>query len=425
MKKTTDLKILVPEEVRSIMERLTDAGYEAYCVGGCVRDSLLGRAPEDWDITTSALPEQVKSLFSNTVDTGIQHGTVMIIRKGVGYEVTTYRIDGEYKDGRHPEQVTFTRSLEEDLKRRDFTINAFAYNDESGLADLFGGLDDLEANVIRAVGDPDQRFTEDALRIMRAIRFSAQLGFEVEKKTYEAIGRHAENLAWVSMERIRVEFEKTLTSKNPGKVKEFFCLGMGEYILPGYAGRCSNFDEEIALYYSGLEKEERRYLLLADLLRNLSAEEAKDVLRKMKYDNKTVYTVSKILQYLPARCVADRVSIKQALNEEGEEIFFLTLQMREAVARAEMEDGLCRCQDSVTLETFALVREMAKEIITKNEPYTIAQLAVTGNDLIGAGITRGEEIGDTLQQLLEEVIRDPEMNTKETLIGMIRKQQEG
>ena len=148
MNKTNDLTIKVPEEVRSIMERLTEAGYEAYCVGGCVRDSLLGRAPEDWDITTSALPEQMKSLFSNTVDTGIQHGTVMIVRKGTGYEVTTYRIDGEYKDGRHPEQVTFTRSLEEDLKRRDFTINAFAYNKKTGLVDLFGGLDDLEAKVL-------------------------------------------------------------------------------------------------------------------------------------------------------------------------------------------------------------------------------------------------------------------------------------
>lgn len=409
MNKTNDLKIKVPEEVRAIMERLTEAGYEAYCVGGCVRDSLLGRAPEDWDITTSALPEQVKSLFSNTVDTGIQHGTVMIIRKGVGYEVTTYRIDGEYKDGRHPENVTFTRSLEEDLKRRDFTINAFAYNDEAGLVDLFGGMEDLYAKVIRAVGNPDQRFNEDALRIMRAIRFSAQLGFEVEKTTYEAIARHAANLAQVSMERIRVEFEKTLMSAGSGKVKEFFWLGMGEFILPGYAGRCSNFDEEIALYFSGLGKEARRYLLLADLLRNLSAEEARDALRKMKYDNKTVHTVSKILQHLHTSCVADRIRIKQALKEEGEEIFFLTLQMQEAAA----------------LEQFTLVREMAKEIIAKNEPYTIAQLAVTGNDLIEAGITRGEEIGDTLQQLLEEVIRDPEKNTKETLIGMIRKQQEG
>lgn len=390
------------------MDRLTEAGYEAYCVGGCVRDSLLGRAPEDWDITTSALPEQVKSLFSNTVDTGIQHGTVMIVRKGIGYEVTTYRVDGEYKDGRHPEQVTFTRSLEEDLKRRDFTINAFAYNEETGLVDLFNGLDDLDAKVIKAVGDPNRRFEEDALRIMRAIRFSAQLGFTVEESTYQAIKSHADRLAQVSMERIRVEFEKTLTSRNCGKVKEFFKLGMGEYILPGYAERCEDLDEEIAASYLDLPQEDRRYLLLADLLRNLSAGEAKDALRKMKYDNKTVTSVSKILQYQEVHCKADRVSIKQALNEEGEKIFFLTLQMQEAAAK----------------ETYSSIREMAKEILERKEPFTIAQLAVTGNDLMKEGIGEGAAIGETLQKLLDLVIREPEKNTKEDLICMVRGWQE-
>ena len=390
------------------MDRLTEAGYEAYCVGGCVRDSLLGRAPEDWDITTSALPEQVKSLFSNTVDTGIQHGTVMIVRKGIGYEVTTYRVDGEYKDGRHPEQVTFTRSLEEDLKRRDFTINAFAYNEETGLVDLFNGLDDLDAKVIKAVGDPNRRFEEDALRIMRAIRFSAQLGFTVEENTYQAIKSHADRLAQVSMERIRVEFEKTLTSRNCGKVKEFFKLGMGEYILPGYAERCDDLDEEIAASYLDLPQEDRRYLLLADLLRNLSAGEAKDALRKMKYDNKTVTSVSKILQYQEVHCKADRVSIKQALNEEGEKIFFLTLQMQEAAAK----------------ETYSSIREMAKEILERKEPFTIAQLAVTGNDLMKEGIGEGAAIGETLQKLLDLVIREPEKNTKEDLICMVRGWQE-
>ena len=408
MNKTNDLTIKVPEEVRSIMERLTEAGYEAYCVGGCVRDSLLGRAPEDWDITTSALPEQVKSLFSNTVDTGIQHGTVMIVRKGTGYEVTTYRIDGEYKDGRHPEQVTFTRSLEEDLKRRDFTINAFAYNKKTGLVDLFGGLDDLEAKVIKAVGDPNKRFEEDALRIMRAIRFSAQLGFSVEEMTYDAISSHSDRLAQVSMDRIRVEFEKTLVSKNSGKVKEFFLLGMGNYILPGYAKRCEDFDEEIAASYSGLGAEERRYLLLADLLRHLSAQEAKDALRKMKYDNQTVTTVSKILQYQDTCCMADKVSIKRALNEQGKEIFFLALQMKEAVAK----------------ESFSAIREMAKEILDRQEPYTIGQLAVTGNDLKEEGISEGTKIGETLQRLLDRVILEPDKNTKEDLISMIREQQE-
>ena len=407
MNQILDLKIKVPEEVRAIMDTLTSAGYEAYCVGGCVRDSLLGRAPEDWDITTSALPEQVKSLFSNTVDTGIQHGTVMIVIKGVGYEVTTYRIDGKYLDGRHPEQVTFTRSLEEDLKRRDFTINAFAYNDESGIVDLFGGMDDLENQIVRAVGDPDARFTEDALRIMRAIRFAAQLDFEVEDETYAAIRRHADNLANVSMERIRVELEKTLMSQSCGRVNEFFQLGMGEYIVPGYADKCVSFDEEVAARLPKERKgDARRYLLLAILLKNLSDEEAKDALRAMKYDNKTKAAVAGILRYKDQILPADRIRVKQALNQMGKEIFFLTLDLQEAITRSSL----------------AMVRNMAEEILAKEEPYAISHLAVNGNDLIQAGIPEGMQMKEKLEALLDQVILDPEKNTKEQLMEALRRE---
>ena len=174
-----DIKIQIPEKAAQVLARLQEAGYEAYVVGGCVRDSLLRRDPQDWDITTSAAPEQVKALFRRTVDTGIQHGTVTVMMDREAFEVTTYRIDGEYEDGRHPREVTFTSNLEEDLKRRDFTINAMAYSDREGLVDLFGGVEDLKNGVIRCVGDPLDRFGEDALRILRAIRFSAQLGYEI------------------------------------------------------------------------------------------------------------------------------------------------------------------------------------------------------------------------------------------------------
>ena len=177
------VQIVIPEQVNSILESLQKAGYEAYVVGGCVRDALLGREPHDWDITTSALPTEVKNVFPRTVDTGLQHGTVTVLCGGTGYEVTTFRVDGVYEDGRHPKEVTFTPSLKEDLRRRDFTINAMAYNNASGLVDLFGGQQDLENGVVRAVGDPVQRFTEDALRIMRAIRFSAQLGYETAMRS--------------------------------------------------------------------------------------------------------------------------------------------------------------------------------------------------------------------------------------------------
>ena len=190
-------------------------GYEAYAVGGCVRDSILGRVPGDWDITTSALPMQVKGLFRRTVDTGIQHGTVTVMLGRNGYEVTTYRIDGKYEDSRHPESVEFTPKLEEDLKRRDFTINAMAYNDEHGIVDIFDGVGDLQRKIIRCVGDPLERFTEDALRIMRAVRFSAQLGFSIEEETRKALKVLAPNLKHVSAERIQVELVKLLMSPHP------------------------------------------------------------------------------------------------------------------------------------------------------------------------------------------------------------------
>ncbi|HCM91111.1 MAG TPA: CCA tRNA nucleotidyltransferase, partial [Lachnospiraceae bacterium] len=212
------MHITLPDKVRLIIQKLTDEGFEAYAVGGCVRDCLLGKKPNDWDITTSATPIQVKSLFRRTIDTGIQHGTVTIMLGNEGYEVTTYRIDGTYDDLRHPKDVTFTVSLEEDLKRRDFTINAMAYNYDSGLVDLFGGLDDLDKGIIRAVGDPYDRFSEDALRILRAVRFAAQLDYDIDKKTLEAVKSLAPNLTRISAERVRTELQKLLVSKHPERI---------------------------------------------------------------------------------------------------------------------------------------------------------------------------------------------------------------
>ena len=209
MKPLTDItdidhmfRIELPDYIKTIINALTAEGFEAYAVGGCVRDSFLGRSPDDWDVTTSALPAQVKSVFKRTVDTGIEHGTVTVLIGKNSSEVTTYRVDGDYEDFRHPKKVEFTASLEEDLKRRDFTINAMAYNDEKGLVDIFDGRGDLERKVIRAVGDPRERFNEDALRILRAIRFSAQLGFEIDEETRNAMSELAPNLRAVSAERI-------------------------------------------------------------------------------------------------------------------------------------------------------------------------------------------------------------------------------
>ena len=226
------MTIQLPEKVRYIIDILMEAGYDAYAVGGCVRDSILGRKPSDWDITTSALPEQVKGLFRRTVDTGIQHGTVTIMLEKEGFEVTTYRIDGEYEDSRHPKTVIFTPNLIEDLKRRDFTINAMAYNDKAGIVDAFEGMEDLQRKVIRCVGDAEARFGEDALRIMRAIRFSAQLGYEIEEETGKAIRKLAPTLQNISAERIQVELVKLITSDNPFWLKYAYDTGVTKVVLP-------------------------------------------------------------------------------------------------------------------------------------------------------------------------------------------------
>ena len=227
-------KITMPPAAARIIDKLQEAGHEAYIVGGCVRDCILGRVPGDWDITTSALPYEVKALFRRTIDTGIQHGTVTIMDGDEGYEVTTYRLDGTYEDGRHPTSVSFTRSLVEDLKRRDFTINAMAYNDTDGLVDEFDGIGDLQRGVIRCVGCARERFGEDALRIMRAVRFSAQLGFTIDKETLDAISELAPTLDKISKERIQIELNKLLLSKHPGYFRILYETGITKVIMPEF-----------------------------------------------------------------------------------------------------------------------------------------------------------------------------------------------
>ena len=226
MEKGKFMNLQITLKVKKILDVLETAGYEAYAVGGCVRDSLLGRTPDYWDITTQAAPEKVKELFARTVDTGLAHGTVTVLLSGEGFEVTTYRIDGEYEDGRHPKEVIFTASLKEDLKRRDFTINAMAYNPKTGIVDYFHGKEDLENKIIRCVGDPIERFTEDALRILRAVRFSAQLGFSIEEQTKKALRVIAPNLKLVSAERIQVELVKLLISPHPDFLRTAYQAGI-------------------------------------------------------------------------------------------------------------------------------------------------------------------------------------------------------
>ena len=244
----------IPAGALRIIEELNAAGFEAYIVGGCVRDLVLGRTPNDWDITTSALPMQVKSVFKRTVDTGIKHGTVTVLMRMSGrqesFEVTTYRIDGEYDDCRHPRQVEFTASLEEDLKRRDFTVNAMAYAPGKGIVDMHGGLEDLERRVIRCVGNATERFTEDALRMMRAIRFSAQFDADIEEETWNAILKLAPNIRFVSAERICVEMEKLLLSDHPYRFKMFYESTLTKYFLPEWEQTMTTTQENPHHMYS-------------------------------------------------------------------------------------------------------------------------------------------------------------------------------
>ena len=327
------MRLQLPAAVNMIIDVLQAHGYEGFAVGGCVRDSVLNRTPDDWDITTSATPYQVKELFSKTVDTGLQHGTVTVMVHGVGYEVTTYRIDGEYEDGRHPKEVQFTSNLTEDLKRRDFTINAMAYSKDRGLIDEFGGMNDLQRKIIRCVGDPWQRFGEDALRILRAVRFAAQLGFEIEENTKKAIVELAPTLSKISAERIQTETVKLLMSDRPEMWRSVYDLGITRIIMPEFDAimetpqntphHMYNVGEHTLKALSLTEKDRilRLTMLLHDIgkasMRTTDAngvdhfkghgpagkEIAKKILRRLKFDNDTIAQVTHLIywhDYRPA-----------------------------------------------------------------------------------------------------------------------------
>lgn len=405
MNELLNLTIDVPRDVKTILDTLHGAGYEAFAVGGCVRDRLLGKTPDDWDITTSALPENVKSLFSATADTGIQHGTVMVIKGGRGYEVTTYRVDGKYKDGRHPETVTFTPSLEEDLKRRDFTINAFAYSDETGIVDLFDGIADLKAGIIRAVGDPRKRFDEDALRIMRAVRFSAQLDFKIEEETEKAISEFAAKLSMVSAERIRVEFEKTLFSANPSYVNAFRDMGLASYIIPEVSDRCflRRSEPVWANVHGPAVTDDEKYIRLAAFFMGLSADECAKCMRSMTFDNKSRDMVCGILKYMGMDFPLKPVEVRRLLRETGQKAYELELGFAEASGRRLSEERLA-----------------FEGVLERGEAFSVAGLSVSGEDLIEAGIPRGEKIGAALSMLLDRVIEEPELNNKETLLQILK-----
>lgn len=439
------MKIQLPDKVHKIIETLQAAGFEAYAVGGCVRDSILGREPNDWDITTSARPQETKRLFSRTIDTGIQHGTVTVMMDKEGFEVTTYRIDGEYEDSRHPKEVTFTASLEEDLKRRDFTINAMAYNDQDGLVDIFGGIRDIETGVIRCVGNARERFTEDALRMLRAVRFSAQLGYRIDEKTSDAIKELAPSLHKISAERIQAELIKLVTSPHPDYLRIAYETGITKEVLPEFdlcmetpqnnPHHCYNVGEHIL--HSMLAVKPDKVLRLGMLFHDIGKpqtltideegithnkmhpvvgeEMTKKILRRLKFDNDTIDKVSKIVLYHDQEIALTDTGVRRAVNRMGEDIFPMILAVHRADISAQSD-----YKKEEKLEKLAYIEQMYEGICNRKEAVSLKDLAVTGSDLIALGIQPGRQIGEILHELLELVLEDPAHNTREELLKISR-----
>lgn len=412
------MKIEMPSEVKFIISELESHEYEAFAVGGCIRDSLLGRTPNDWDITTSAKPEEVKEIFHRTVDTGIKHGTVTVLIGKKSFEITTYRVDGAYTDGRHPESVRYSKYLKEDLRRRDFTINAFAYNDEVGLRDEFYGFRDMEWKIIRAVGNAEDRFSEDALRMMRAIRFAAQLGFNIELNTYNAIIKLAPNIKKVSAERIQVELTKTLMSDHPEVTIEYAKTGLFVEILPVLYDTLSGISAQKTLE---LLKYVPRMVIMryAALLRYRTLEEARDVLRKLKLDNFTINTVTKLVEYqndINDVIEENDISVREAIHKYGTDLLELMFVFAEADGRMKREyTGFNSRGRNVHLKT---IKRLYDEILERGDCVDLKGLAVNGSDLMELGIV-GEQIGETLNWLLHIVMENPALNNKNTLISFV------
>lgn len=447
VKDKSKIKIKLPPKVEEVLGTIMAAGYEAYAVGGCIRDSLLERKPGDWDITTSATPQQVKALFKRTIDTGIQHGTVTVMLEKEGFEVTTYRIDGKYEDGRHPTEVTFTPSLTEDLKRRDFTMNAMAYNEKTGLVDLFGGIEDMEKGVIRCVGDAMQRFKEDALRMMRAIRFSAQLGYEIEENTFLAIRALAGDLEKISAERIQVELTKLAVSAYPGKLRIAYETGVLSVILPEFAKametpqnhpyHCYNVGEHIlrAMENSPRDKNIRLALLFHDIGKpeccttdeqginhfhghaQVGAEMTRKILKRLRFDNDTIQVVTRLVLYhdYGNGVKPDKRIVRRAMHKIGPELFPALFEVKHGDTLAQSRNF-----QEESLKNLEEWEQVYREVLAAGECVSLKTLALTGSDLIALGMKPGKQLGDTLQELLKLVIENPEYNTAECLKEIVR-----
>ena len=436
------MNINIPKPAAYILHTLENCGFEAYTVGGCVRDSLLGRTPNDWDICTSATPDQIIAAFpgKDIIPTGLQHGTVTIPFRHVPYEITTYRIDGTYSDNRRPDSVSFTTSLEEDLLRRDFTINAMAYSDTRGLADPYHGQEDLANKLIRCVGNADDRFHEDGLRILRALRFAAQLGFSIEKETSDSVHRNRHLLANIAWERIHAELEKALASSHPTLLFAHY-RDVAAQIIPEFEA-CFDFPQNTpyhiydvwthtlkALEHTAGDLVVRWAILFHDIGKpachftdangvahfkghdKKSAEMADAIMRRMKFDKYTRENAAQLVLYHDTPIQPTEISVKKWLNRIGEEQFRRLLEVKRAdrIAHAPeyIEEGLA---------AFAQIEEIMNRVLKEHQCFSIKELAVTGKDLIEIGYKPGVALGDQLKNLLDLVISGELKNEKDALL---------
>lgn len=432
------MKVQMPAEAGYIVNTLMEHGYEAYIVGGCVRDSILGKKPQDWDITTSATPEQTKALFRRSIDTGIEHGTVTIMMGNTGYEVTTYRVDGKYEDHRRPSEVTFTASLLEDLKRRDFTINAMAYNDTEGLVDEFDGIGDLKQGVIRCVGIPQERFDEDALRILRAVRFSAQLDFQIAEETRNAIVEKAGFLRDISAERIQMELTKLITSGHPERLIDAYELGITRIILPEFDAimqtpqntpyHCYDVGRHTIEVMKNIDP--LPVLRWAALLHDLAKPQcritdeagvdhfyghpaagkklARQVLRRLKLDNDTIRQVERLVEWHDYGLdgTFTKQALRKALNRMGPDLFENYRKLRIADMMGQSNYRLSKKKADL-----AQLERLYREIVEDGECLSVKELKIDGRRLQELGVKPGPDMGRILNLLLQQVLEQPELNT--------------
>ena len=437
----------IPEFVRKILDTLETAGYEAWCVGGCVRDTLLGRSPEDWDVTTSALPEETMAVFAGqAIPTGLQHGTVTVRQDHRSVEVTTYRVDGAYLDHRRPDSVTFTRSLEEDLQRRDFTVNALALGLRGELRDPFGGQDDLEKGILCCVGDPDRRFNEDALRILRGLRFAAVLGFEIEEKTAESIHRNRNLLREIAAERIQTELLKLLCGTHAVDVLRAYPDVVGVFwpeLLPmvGFDQRnyhhCYDVWEHTlhALETTPAEAAVRCAVLLHDIGKpecftvdeagvghfyghgTASRELADQMLRRLKCSTEFRETVVRLVDWHDRMVQPTEKGVKKALRRLGETDLRRLIAVKRADNFGQAPEFRSRQQE------LDLGEAILEQLLAEDACFSLKQLVVNGHDLMRLGMT-GPVIGQTLERLLDAVVNGELPNERSALLAAA-KQKEG